>query len=100
MTAMNIVHMRVKPGKEADYVAIHREMTLKGMPGARNFWLVKSGERSFIVIGEWESAEAMAGARPAMIENMDRLRPILEDLGGGRGVTEPWSGEVALHLAP
>ena len=20
------------------------------------------------------------------------------DLGGGRGVTEPWSGEVALHL--
>ena len=28
---------------------------------------------------------------------LDKLRPILEDLGGGRGVTEPWSGEVALH---
>jgi hypothetical protein len=24
------------------------------------------------------------------------LRPLLEDLGGGRGVTEPWSGEVVL----
>jgi hypothetical protein len=22
----------------------------------------------------------------------------LEDLGGGRGLTEPWSGKVALHM--
>ncbi|WP_395541982.1 putative quinol monooxygenase [Neotabrizicola sp. sgz301269] len=100
MTAMNIVHMRIKPGQQDAYVAIHREMTLNGMAGARNFWLVKTGERSFIVVGEWESLAAMAEARPAMIANLDRLRPILEDLGGGRGVTEPWSGEVALHLAP
>ena len=40
----------------------------------------------------------MTGARAAMIANLDRLRPILEDLGGGRGVTEPWSGEVALQI--
>jgi hypothetical protein len=40
----------------------------------------------------------MVAARPAMIASLDKLRPILEDLGGGRGVTEPWSGEVALHL--
>jgi hypothetical protein len=33
-----------------------------------------------------------------MIASLDRLRPILEDLGGGRGVTEPWSGNVALHV--
>ena len=33
-----------------------------------------------------------------MIASLDKLRPILEDLGGGRGVTEPYSGEVALHL--
>ncbi|SEN76048.1 Antibiotic biosynthesis monooxygenase [Gemmobacter aquatilis] len=99
MTAMNVVHMRVKPGMEEEFVRIHREMTLKDMPGARNFWLVRSGERSFIVVGEWESTTALSGARAAMIANLDRLRPILEDLGGGRGVTEPWSGEVALQLA-
>ena len=97
MTVMNVVHMRVKPGKEDDYIRLHKDFDAKAIPGSRNFWLVKSGERSFIVIGEWESMEAMVAARPAMIANLDKLRPILEDLGGGRGVTEPWAGEVVLH---
>lgn len=98
---MNVVHMRVKPGMEAEFVRIHRdEMRLDAMPGAICFSLVKSGERSFIVVGEWESRDAMVAARPAMIANLDRLRPILEDLGGGRGVTEPWSGDVVLALRP
>lgn len=98
MTAMNVVHMRVKPGQEAEYVRLHRELDVRAMPGARNFWLVRSGERSFIVVAEWDSLDALAAARPTMISNLDRLRPILEDLGGGRGLTEPWSGEVALHV--
>jgi hypothetical protein len=97
MTVMNVVHMRVKPGMEAEYIRLHKDFDAKAIPGHRNFWLVKSGERSFIVIGEWDSMEAMVAARPAMIGNLDKLRPILEDLGGGRGVTEPWVGEVALH---
>lgn len=97
MTVMNVVHMRVKPGQEAEYIRLHKDFDAKAIPGSRNFWLVKSGERSFIVIGEWDSQEAMVAARPAMIANLDKLRPILEDLGGGRGVTEPWAGEVALH---
>ena len=98
MTAMNVVHMRVKPGKEEEYVALHRELSATLMSGGRNFWLVKTGERSFCVVGEWDSMEALANARPAMIANLDKLRPILEDLGGGRGLTEPYSGEVALHF--
>ena len=100
MTAMNVVHMRVKPGMEAEFIRLHAEMPMKSMPGGRHFWLVDSGNRSFIVVAEWDSLTAMAGARPAMIANLDRLRPILEDLGGGRGMTEPWSGDVALHLNP
>lgn len=98
MTAMNVVHMRVKPGKEEDFVRLHRELEARSIPGMKNFWLVRSGERSFVVIGEWASHEAMVAARPSMVANLDKLRPILEDLGGGRGVTEPWSGEVALHV--
>ena len=98
MTAMNVVHMRVKPGKEEEFVRLHAELRANPMPGNRNFWLVKSGERSFVVVGEWDSMDAMVTARPAMIGSLDKLRPILEDLGGGRGVTEPWSGDVALHL--
>jgi hypothetical protein len=99
MTAMNVVHMRVKPGMEAEYVRIHEQMGSEPIAGMRNFWVVRTGERMFTVVGEWDDMAAMAGARTAMIANLDRLRPILEDLGGGRGVTEPWSGEVAAHLA-
>lgn len=99
MTAMNVVHMRVKPGQEAEFLRIHEEMRAAKMKGSRNFWLVRSGERSFIVVGEWDSLDAMIAARPVMIANLDKLRPILEDMGGGRGVTEAWSGEVALHIA-
>ena len=98
MTAMNVVHMRVKPGMEEEYVRLHKDLDVSNWQGDRNFWLVKSGERSFIVVGEWTDMDAMVAARPAMIASLDRLRPVLEDLGGGRGVTEPWSGEVALHL--
>lgn len=98
MTAMNVVHMRVKPGQVDEYVRLHRELDLRSMTGARNLWLVRTGERSFIVVGEWDSPDALAAARPAMVANLDKLRPILEDLGGGRGLTEPWSGEVALHM--
>lgn len=98
MTTMNVVHMRVKPGMEEEFVRLHKDFDMKSMPGGRNFWLVKSGERSFIVIGEWADRDALVAARPTMIASLDKLRPILEDLGGGRGVTEPYSGEVALHL--
>lgn len=101
MAVMNIVHMRVKPGQEAEFIRIHRDdLNMADMPGARSFRLVQSGERSFIVVGEWDNRDSMVAARPAMIANLDRLRPILEDLGGGRGVTEPWSGEVVLSLHP
>jgi len=99
MTAMNVVHMRVRPGKEDEFLRIHQQMTAASMPGGRNFWVMRSGERSFIVVAEWDSPQALAAARPAMIGNLDKLRPILEDLGGGRGVTEPWSGEIVLHMA-
>jgi quinol monooxygenase YgiN len=97
MTAMNVVHMRVRPGKEDEFIRIHQDKSMEPMTGAIRFSVVRTGERSFVIVGEWDTLEAMAGARTAMIANLDRLRPILEDLGGGRGVTEPWSGEVALQ---
>lgn len=100
MTAMNIVHMRVKAGSEARFLAIHEQFGADNLTGSRNFWVVKTGERDFCIVGEWQSAGDLAAARPAMIANLDLLRPLLEDLGGGRGITEPWSGEVQLHLRP
>lgn len=96
MTAINVVHMRVKPGKDEEFLAIHRDFEIDKLPGGRHFNVVATGERMYCIVGEWDSMQALIGARSAMIANLDRLRPLLEDLGGGRGVTEPWSGNVVL----
>lgn len=97
MTAMNVVHMRVKPGREQEFIQIHREFEQGAMPGNRLFSVVATGERMFCIVGEWDDLAALGAARPQMIANLDRLRPLLEDLGGGRGLTEPWSGEVVVE---
>jgi hypothetical protein len=99
MTAMNIVHMRVKPGREADFVKLNQELERAEMPGARKLWVVRTGERSYCVVGEWDDFKSIANARPTMIGSLDRMRDLLEDLGGGRGVTEPWSGEAVVEIS-
>ena len=96
MTAFNVVRFRVKPGKENEFVALNR--SFGRIDGMRRASLIKTGERSFCLLGEWGSFEAIVAGRPKMIANLDRLRPLLEDLGGGLGVTDPVSGEVVVEL--
>jgi quinol monooxygenase YgiN len=97
MTAFNAVRFRVKPGREQEFLDanknVHREW-----PGLRRVSMVKTGERSYCIIGEWHDTEALAKARPNMIATLDSFRDALEDLGGGLGVTDPVSGPVVLEL--
>ena len=69
----------------------------RDFPGMKRFTLVKTGERAYCVIGEWDSMQSIVNARPAMISNLDRMRAMLEDLGGGLGLTDPVSGEAVLE---
>ncbi|HTV70214.1 MAG TPA: DUF718 domain-containing protein [Rhizobiaceae bacterium] len=99
MTAYNSVRMRVKAGREADYLKSHEQMdgTALKAAGLRKFSIIKTGERTYCVIGEWDSFDSLAKARPVMIAQLDRMRDMLEDLGGGMGVTDPVSGEVVFE---
>jgi hypothetical protein len=97
LTAFNIVRFRVKPGREEAFIDAHRraDPALKGfLRGA----LVKTGERAYCVVAEWDSFESIAAARPQMIAVLDTFRADLEDLGNGLGVTDPVSGDVVLNL--
>jgi quinol monooxygenase YgiN len=98
MTAFNIVRFRVKPGHEAQFIALHRGIT-PGFKGFRGGALVRTGERTFCMVGEWASQQKLVNARPQMIGILDTLREHLEDLGGGLGVTDPVSGEAVVKLA-
>jgi hypothetical protein len=46
------------------------------------------------MIGEWNSEDDIAKARPKMIEFLDKARPALEELSSELGVTDPHSGTV------
>jgi len=60
--------------------------------------MIKSGDQSYCIIGEWTDMEALARARPQMIATLDTFRHMLQDLGAGLGVTDPISGPVVLEL--
>jgi Antibiotic biosynthesis monooxygenase len=97
MTAFNAVRFKVKPGRDQDFLDAHKKIEAD-WPGLRHANIVKTGERTFCIIAEWDGMDALAKARPSMIASLDTFRDMLEDLGGGLGVTDPVSGPVVLAL--
>ena len=97
MTAFNVVRFKIKPGMEDVFLDAHRKMDAR-WPGMRHANIIKTADSRYCVIGEWDSMEAMAAARPHMIATLDSFRHTLEDLGGDLGVTDPVSGSVVLPL--
>ena len=100
MTAYNVVRMRVKPGKNEEYIAAHKRARPRGFPRHALGRDHPDRRARLLLIGEWDSMDAIVTARPAMIGTLDKARALLEDLGGGLGVTDPVSGEVVLEMHP
>ena len=97
MTAYNIVRFRVKPGREKEFEDAHRNAKLEAA-GFRKGALIKTGDRTYCLVAEWDSQDNIAAARPKMIGMLDGFRSMLEDLGGGLGVTDPVSGPSVVEL--
>jgi hypothetical protein len=97
MTAYNVVRFKVKPGREQEFLDVHRHLE-RDFPGMRRGGLIKTGDRAYCFVGEWDGMASIASARPAMIANLDRFRDTLEDLGNGLGLTDPVSGELVVDL--
>ena len=96
MTAFNVVRFKLKPGMEDAFLDAHRN--IEGWPGLRHANIIAGSEGRYCVIGEWDSMEALAAARPQMIATLDTFRHTLADLGGELGVTDPISGSVVLSM--
>jgi hypothetical protein len=99
MTAYNVVRFRVKPGMEEKFLASQRRSLEGDMPGSLSAALIKTGDRSYCFVGRWESFDDIVAARPKMIGFLDEVRDLLEDLGGGLGVSDPVSGDAVIEMA-
>ena len=98
MTAFNTVRFRVKPGRDQEFLDAHSRID-RDWPGLRSVNLIKTGDRAYCNIGEWDDMNSLSAARPNMIATLDTFRDTLEELGDGN-VTDPVSGPVVLGLKP
>jgi len=98
MSAFNVVRFRVKPGQEQRFIDTHRELRPK-FKGFLRGTLIRTGDQTFCMVGEWRNMQSLATARPEMIGFLDMFRDMLEDLGGGLGVTDPVSGDAVVQLS-
>jgi hypothetical protein len=98
MIAFNVVRFRVKMGMEQAFLDAHRDGKA-AWPGLTHGVIIKTGDRNYVLVGEWRDMAALTGARQSMIQTLDTFRHTLEDLGSGLGVTDATSGNVVLALA-
>ena len=97
MTAINVVRFRVRPGMDQVFLDAHRNGKAE-WPGLVRGLIIDTGERTYVLVGEWPDMTVLAGARDQMIEVLGTFRHALEDLGPGLGDTDAVSGEVVLSL--
>ena len=95
MTAFNTVRFKVKPGREQEFLDAHNNIAAE-WPGLRHVNMIKTGDRSYCIIAEWNDVNALASARPNMIKTLNSFRDTLEVLDGDLGVNDPASGSVVL----
>jgi hypothetical protein len=96
---MNVVRFKVKPGRDQQFLE-HNRKPRSGFAGFLGARIIKTGEQTYCLVGEWKSQQSLVKARPQMITHLDGMRDLLEDLGGGLGVTDPVSGEVVAKMPP
>ena len=97
MATYNVVRFRVKEGMDQVFLNAHRDGK-SAWPGLSRGCIIKTGEQTYMLIGEWPDTTTLAGARGRMIATLDTFRHSLEDLGPGLGVTDAHSGDVVLVL--
>ncbi|MGI6854337.1 DUF718 domain-containing protein [Mesorhizobium sp. 1B3] len=90
MAAYSVVRFRAKLDQEEAFRTTFLGLD-RHFEGLRRFVLIKTGDRSYCSIGEWDSYDHLAACRPRMIANLDQFRHTLEEVG--EGVTDAVSGE-------
>ena len=60
----------VKQGREQEFLDAHKAAD-RSWPGLRHANLIKTGEQTYCIIGEWDDMDSLANARPHMLATLD-----------------------------
>ena len=88
----NVVRFLVKQGHQKDFE--DRFQQAQAWEGLELHVLAKTGDRSYVSFGLWQTESAMIEARPSMISLLDSARDLLDEISSELGVTDPVSGPV------
>ena len=88
---MNVVRFKLKSECVDKYFEVIEKTNFQGM---NQRYIAKTGNYDYCFVGIWESAEAIAAQRPAMITHLDEVREFMEELSPELGVTDPVSGNI------
>ena len=92
---MNVVRFKLKPDCVDKYFEVIDNTSFEGM---NQRYIAKTGDYDYCFVGIWESAEAIAAQRPAMITHLDEVRVFMEELSPELGVTDPVSGNIVSKI--
>ncbi len=96
MTAFNAVKFDVKPECVTDFIALTASFDL--VPGCIRRVMIRTGATTFCTIGEWNSTQDLIDGRAASINNLEKMRPMLNEISETLGVTDAVSGETVYDL--
>ncbi len=88
---MNVVRFRLKSDCVDKYFEVINKANFSGMTQR---YIAKTGNYDYCFVGIWESQEAIASQRPAMISHLNEVRGFMEELSPELGVTDPVSGNI------
>ena len=100
---MNVVRYVVKADCHDEFIERHSNSVERGdglygrLDGMLSQFLIKTGDYSYCFVAIWESENALADARPLMIERLNSMRHTMEEITPDLGVTDPVSGPVVLE---
>ena len=93
---MNIVRFKLRTDCVDKYFEAINKTNFEGMTQR---FIAKTGSYDYCFVGIWESAEAIAAQRPAMISHLDEVRGFMEELSPELGVTDPVSGNIVSKVS-
>src|SRR5258708_13560107 len=97
MSTSNVVRFRVKPGKEDRFLDAHRH-NKANWSGLSRGVMIKTGELTYCLIGEWADADPLGQARGKMVATLDGFRKTLEDQVARRAGPDAASVPAVLAL--